>query len=159
MFTSLPCPWWFFPRLTLVLPASWRDAGPRMGRTPVSRHRSRHITVSHWFPRCGGFNLVYVRSRGRAPSLPPLQGWISHRCTCMCPPVFPLAILFPHFVLSYLRQTLFPSWRRQLVLRAIGLVLWCNGPAGPCGAISASHAGQLGLDKSEPSYGQLYSRQ
>ena len=34
-----------FPCLSLVLPASWRDAGPRMGATPVSRHRTRHTTV------------------------------------------------------------------------------------------------------------------
>ena len=122
-------------RLNLVLPTSWDDVGPRMGRTPVSRHRSRHTTVSPWSLRCGGFHLVYVRSRGRAPSLPPLQGWIWHRCTCMCPPVFPLAILLLHFVLSSLRQTL--SHHGAANSYCVPMALWYGATAladqvGPC---------------------------
>ena len=60
----------------------------------------------------------------------------AHRCFHLRSSFFTLRCLIrdKHF---------FPSWRRQLVLRAIGLVLWCNGPCGPSGAMSASTAGHL----------------
>ena len=58
---------WVFSRLSLVLPASWRDAGPRMGGTPVSRHRTRHITgftlvSTLWWVHPGSYEAAWLRN-------------------------------------------------------------------------------------------------
>ena len=97
--------------------------------------------------------------RGCAPSLPFMQGSLLHPCTCMCPPVLPLAILFLGFVLSYFRQTLFHH----------GAANSCYGPLGLCWGATAlpDQVGQCrrhmpdnwGRTSPNPLYGQIYSRQ
>ena len=107
MFTSLVCTCF----LSFVL--LWCCPRPGVTRGQGWASHRCHATglatplVSPWSPRCGGFPLARMGPRAGAPSLPRMQGSLLQPCTCMCPPVPSLAILFLGFVLSYFRQTLF----------------------------------------------------